>query len=53
MSDTDLEPGQMIIIKEIDNPHEYKVAVVKWSMKIGNKCRAGLMFIYLEAGNKI
>lgn len=53
VSDTDLEPGQMIIIKEIDNPQEYKVAVVKWSMKIGNKCRAGLMFTHLEAGNKI
>lgn len=44
VSDTELEPGQMIIMREIDNPNEHRVAVVRWSMKTGNKCRAGLMF---------
>lgn len=43
VSDSNLEPGQVIILKE-NNKSEYKVAVVKWSMKIGDKYRAGLMF---------
>lgn len=42
VSDTYIEPGQMLLIKEKDQK-EYKIAIVKWSMKIGNRYRAGLM----------
>lgn len=45
VSDCPLEPGQVIIFKSKGNPSVLKVAIVQWSMKTGEKYRAGLMFI--------
>ncbi len=45
VSESAIEPGQIIFIRPTDNSDDLKAAVVKWSMKIGNKYRAGLMFI--------
>ncbi|BCB95401.1 hypothetical protein JZK55_03230 [Dissulfurispira thermophila] len=44
-SDCPLEPGQVIIFKNKENPSVLKIAIVQWSMRIGEKYRAGLMFI--------
>lgn len=44
-SDCALEPGQVIIFKNRENPSILKIAIVQWTMKIGEKYRAGLMFI--------
>lgn len=45
VSDCPLEPGQVIIFKSRENPSVLKIAIVQWSMKVGKKYRAGLMFI--------
>lgn len=45
VSDCPLEPGQVIIFKSKENPSILKLAIVQWSMKAGDKYRAGLMFI--------
>lgn len=45
VSDCPLEPGQVIIFKSKKNPSVLKLAIVQWSMKVGDKYRAGLMFI--------
>lgn len=45
VSDCSLEPGQVIIFKDKDNPPVIKIAIVQWSMKVGDIFRAGLRFI--------
>ncbi|HEX8947837.1 MAG TPA: PilZ domain-containing protein, partial [Dissulfurispiraceae bacterium] len=45
ITDHELEPGQVIIFKNKDNPSAHRVAIVQWSMKSGGKYRAGLLFL--------
>lgn len=45
ISDCALEPGQVIIFKSKETPPVIKIAMVQWTMKSGEKYRAGLMFI--------
>ena len=45
IADCSLEPGQVIIFKSKEDPPVLKIAVVQWTMKSGEKYRAGLMFI--------
>lgn len=45
ITDHELEPGQVIIFKNKENPTVHRIAIVQWSMKSGGKYRAGLLFI--------
>ncbi len=45
VTEQELEPGQIIIFKNKENPEIRKIAIVQWSMKSGGKYRAGLLFI--------
>ena len=45
ITDHELEPGQVIIFKNKENPSLQKLAIVQWSMKSGGKYRAGLLFL--------
>ncbi|MCC6347755.1 MAG: PilZ domain-containing protein [Nitrospirales bacterium] len=46
ITDCALEPGQVIIVKSGKDPSTPRIAVVQWSMKSGDRYRAGLQFLY-------
>lgn len=43
--DDELEPGQIIVFRNKDNDLDMKIAVVRWSMRTGDKFQTGLMFL--------
>lgn len=45
ITDHELEPGQVVVFKNKENPSVQKMAIVQWSMKSGGKYRAGLLFL--------
>lgn len=45
VADYSLQPGQVVIIKSKEDPADVKIGIVRWSMKIGDKFRAGLRFV--------
>lgn len=44
-TDDALEPGQIIVFRNTEDDLDMKIAVVRWSMRTGERYNTGLMFL--------
>lgn len=45
ITDYELNPGRVVMLKGVERPSTIKLAIVKWCRKEDNRYRSGLMFI--------